>query len=464
MTRKPTIMTGLVAASVLALPVTGAAGEPSSKAMTDRGESFQERSQTTIGGSEYFVQGKITNIDKDKKYYWVKQPSGSEVRLEITKATHMFCPTRSDEKRTKTANIDMSQKAGTGFRIGDCPFREGDYIKAETTDVGTATFIRAAFKGVPEDQVPVPRNLAEEAGMPADYLWLPVPLGSLDVAGTPLQSVQNWDGEKLGTLERVILDRRGGRIEYGVVTLAESGRLMPIPWEAFEVVDGKDVDRVVRVKLRKEQMIDIPTFSLDTISMAKVLRFWKGEVSPGEKPMLTSFGAPWMMKLVDDYHKLSAFDQAFKDAPHMPRNVFRILNDAAEDLEEGKRHEATEHFRKALRRLDEGVEQHAVSKTAAEKLKALVVMHAPQRFIEAIEPGDRKPSIKMREAIAIATGMYPGEVINATYLGEYGKKAYRVAIMAGTGVTRSLVIDAESGQVRENVVEPGHPMPNEPFR
>lgn len=448
MRRAPYITVSLLAIGMLGLPTAADAGTPSAGGMKQRGQSFEERAQTTLGGAKYFVQGRISSMDKDT--YWIVEPSGDEVRLRVTESTNMVCPTRPGAPHAKNGKGISGKADFKGFRIGDCPFRVGDFVKAETTDEGTVSFIRAVKH--------VPTAETDEIGMPRKYLWLPVPLGHLDVSDSSHETVETWDGRKLGTLERMILDTKG-TVEYGIVQL-DNGRLIAMPWEAFSRKPGDTT--VVRIDPTKEQMVQIPTFSMDTISTAKIREYWEGEAMPMETVHPSS--VPWVNEFAKDLRDRSEFKDALHHDPALSATLFRYLNDAAEDLEQGKRNEAVTHFRTALIKLDEQAKQHAVSKATVEQLKAALILHAPQPLIIALHPIQGEPSIKMEEAIDIASETYPGEVIDAEYLGQYGKPAYRVAIMAGTGVTHAIEVDARTGRVLEDLPQPGHPMPNEPFR
>jgi sporulation protein YlmC with PRC-barrel domain len=67
---------------------------------------------------------------------------------------------------------------------------------------------------------------------PEHYVVLPVPRGHLAaVQHNPLLHKDFLDeqGNKLGTLEKLILDTKTGKIVYAVVAL-EDGRLVPLPW------------------------------------------------------------------------------------------------------------------------------------------------------------------------------------------------------------------------------------------
>lgn len=443
------------------------------------GEEFDKRAQTTIGGSEYFVQGKITSMDDN--YYWVMQPSGDEIRLKVTEATNMFCPTRERaEQKGQTdagfepATTPAKQGISKGFRIGDCPFRVGDYVKAQTTDVGTASFIRVA--NARGHQEGTPSDLPAQLGMPSHYMWLPVPLGGLAASDADKRMVVSGDGHKLGYLERVIIDTRSGKTDFGIVKLENNGRLIALPWEAFRWVKTEKLvnipererrtagESVMQLIPSKAQMADIPTFSFETLSMAKIREYWEGEVIHPEMADVTSYAAPWVKDVVQELNQRSSFRQALENDRYLPAKLSLYLNDAAKDLKQGKRFEAREHFRRALFKLQEGVESHVLSQSTAEKIRSAVILHAPQQLVAAIESPQQDKAIALTEAISIARDHSPGEVIDAEYMGKYGKNAYRVAIMEGTGVTHAIQVDAGTGEVIKDVPVPGHPMPNEPLR
>ena len=58
--------------------------------------------------------------------------------------------------------------------------------------------------------------------------------GSYVMAADALEgdTVVNSDGEKLGTVERIIVDVPGGRIAYAVLSIG-GNTLLPIPWSAL---------------------------------------------------------------------------------------------------------------------------------------------------------------------------------------------------------------------------------------
>jgi sporulation protein YlmC with PRC-barrel domain len=67
---------------------------------------------------------------------------------------------------------------------------------------------------------------------PEHYIVLPVPRGELEAVNkTPLlhKDVLDQHGNKLGTLEKLIIDTQSGKIAYAVISL-EDGRLVPLPW------------------------------------------------------------------------------------------------------------------------------------------------------------------------------------------------------------------------------------------
>lgn len=77
------------------------------------------------------------------------------------------------------------------------------------------------------------------------YVILPVPRGNLETAlarrADPAKHflldslVRDPEGKLIGTLENLIFDTKSGQIEYGVVSLADTDRLVPVPWSSFNV-------------------------------------------------------------------------------------------------------------------------------------------------------------------------------------------------------------------------------------
>jgi hypothetical protein len=69
------------------------------------------------------------------------------------------------------------------------------------------------------------------------------------------RQVTNPSGEPIGKIEK-LLSSKDGRIEYAEVSLAETGKLVPIPWKAFREQGDALVINATREQLQKEG----PTF------------------------------------------------------------------------------------------------------------------------------------------------------------------------------------------------------------
>lgn len=123
------------------------------------GESTLQQAQASdISNTlKHVTKGTITKIEGDT--YWVKLGSGAEVKLPISKDTNMVCPARPDEQDELWQ--PKQEPGSTGFRIGDCPFQVGDVIKAETTDIGTVTFMRTLDRPAP--------TTTQRLGLPQEY-------------------------------------------------------------------------------------------------------------------------------------------------------------------------------------------------------------------------------------------------------------------------------------------------------
>jgi PRC-barrel domain len=69
------------------------------------------------------------------------------------------------------------------------------------------------------------------------------------------RAVTDPNGQKIGTIEKLLTSKEG-TIEYAEVSLIESNRLIPIPWNAFKVEKESVMINATREQLEKEG----PTF------------------------------------------------------------------------------------------------------------------------------------------------------------------------------------------------------------
>lgn len=87
---------------------------------------------------------------------------------------------------------------------------------------------------------------------------------ALSAATLKGDDIRNPSGDKLGTLEEIVIDTDAGRVAYGV--LAEGGflgmgeKFFAIPWDMISV-DTDDHELVV--DLDKERLEDAPGFDKD---------------------------------------------------------------------------------------------------------------------------------------------------------------------------------------------------------
>lgn len=84
-------------------------------------------------------------------------------------------------------------------------------------------------------------------------------IASDKVEGT---SVYGADGKRIGTIERVLLEKRGGKVAYAVLSfggfLGIGDDYYPLPWEKLhydEQLDG------YRIDLTKDQITGVPRYS-----------------------------------------------------------------------------------------------------------------------------------------------------------------------------------------------------------
>jgi sporulation protein YlmC with PRC-barrel domain len=87
-----------------------------------------------------------------------------------------------------------------------------------------------------------------------DYLLLAVPQTERTRAEKHSLSdstVKDLEGKPLGTLERIIMDSKTGKVEYGVLSMASDDRLIAVPWNAFKV--NRETGNV-RLNLTRDEM------------------------------------------------------------------------------------------------------------------------------------------------------------------------------------------------------------------
>lgn len=86
-------------------------------------------------------------------------------------------------------------------------------------------------------------------------------ISSRRVEGT---SVYNREGERLGTIHAVMIEKRTGQVAYALLSfggfLGIAGRVHPLPWEVLTY----DIDRdAYVVDLTRDQLTHAPTLRLD---------------------------------------------------------------------------------------------------------------------------------------------------------------------------------------------------------
>jgi hypothetical protein len=274
-------------------------------------KTMREKLKSTIGGAEYVVTGEV--IDVKDNMYTLRSSGGETIQLEASDDTNMFCDSRSggsQGQRTSTSSqpssgtgmgqssqtessIGVSEKqsqsqeshAGQktkGFRIGDCPFQKGDFVKAELTDMGTVTFMRSVDKipsqtaragqGREGDESKGSGRSTEEMGLPQEYIFLPAgALGSLSVKDTEQYSVKTSDGEDVGYVYKVILNNQGDPA-YVIIREKETQQLKPLPWQAVQV---SPETQTVTLVVSRSQIDQMPGYSASDISMNSIRGYWE---------------------------------------------------------------------------------------------------------------------------------------------------------------------------------------------
>jgi sporulation protein YlmC with PRC-barrel domain len=111
----------------------------------------------------------------------------------------------------------------------------------------------SGVQGAEPAPVTSPQDITGGDFPPEHYVVLPVPRGDLEaVKKNPLlhKDVLDDHGNKVGTLEKLILDTKTGKIAYAVISL-EDGRLAPVPWSDLKTTREKNA---TIIKMTKEQL------------------------------------------------------------------------------------------------------------------------------------------------------------------------------------------------------------------
>jgi sporulation protein YlmC with PRC-barrel domain len=91
-----------------------------------------------------------------------------------------------------------------------------------------------------------------KSGVPEHYDVVPVRHGELkDETGAMLDhQVTNQQGEKLGTIEKLMKDKKTGKIEYAVLELADTKFQLPLQWSLFKQQGDKLTLKATKEELR----------------------------------------------------------------------------------------------------------------------------------------------------------------------------------------------------------------------
>jgi hypothetical protein len=94
---------------------------------------------------------------------------------------------------------------------------------------------------------------------PSEYAVLPLARGQKQDANSDLvgEEVKGKDGQVVGTLDKLIMDSKTGKIEYGVVNFADTHETWPILWNSFKVnKDGEITLNLTREQLQKKETLE----------------------------------------------------------------------------------------------------------------------------------------------------------------------------------------------------------------
>jgi hypothetical protein len=213
---------GKTSGSPKAKEQTGQQGGESAKAIEKRRDPSRHHTpdrnaQMTFSGAKYYVVGPIKKIEDD--YFYVRDEELNEdVRLVMDEGSKVICTYTTSE--------------GT---VRDCVLSVGDRVKAEVSDLGAVTTIRAL---PPEEKLTSGKttrqlmgDIRNIAGPNGDYVVVPAPFGNIrEVDPQGPTQVKDPNGKLLGTLHKLVIDGGSGRIVCAVVRKADDNSLVPVPW------------------------------------------------------------------------------------------------------------------------------------------------------------------------------------------------------------------------------------------
>ena len=242
-------------------------------AATSNAGSFEDKAQVTVSGAEYMLNGYIVRIEPNA--YWIRKASGDVVRVAVTDETHLICPTRSGSQEAK-----VESKPGSGFRIGDCPFVPEDTVKAEVSDLGSASLVR--FDAPPPSET---MQLGLPQGWEGD-----IPHGVLSFKAGPPYRVFTKEGHPVGhfvgTLTDTIL-----KTDYDLIQQDADGQMMVVPLtELTQELSESEPDQPRLVFLiSKDRLGELhpPVYqAANRISIPEVRDFWAK--APAPEPIAAS--------------------------------------------------------------------------------------------------------------------------------------------------------------------------------
>lgn len=95
---------------------------------------------------------------------------------------------------------------------------------------------------------------------PSEYAVLPLARGQKqEITNHELlgDEVKGKDGKPIGRLEKLIMDTKSGKVEYGVVTFSDTKEMWPILWKDFKVTrDGEVTLNLTRDDLKNRTSLD----------------------------------------------------------------------------------------------------------------------------------------------------------------------------------------------------------------
>jgi sporulation protein YlmC with PRC-barrel domain len=160
----------------------------------------------------------------------------------------------SDQMQSSDRDSQRRHSRGdsSGMRSNDMSM-DSDQRQSRSSDSDASAGNDAKRAATKPGDTDMTNTKGEVGAVPDKYTILPVARGKKVEVNNEMigDTVQNTKGEKLGTIEELIMDSQTRKIEYAMIQIGETDQLRAFPWSAFKV-DKKNGNVVLN--MTKEQL------------------------------------------------------------------------------------------------------------------------------------------------------------------------------------------------------------------